>query len=71
MQKQNQSITFASLPNRAVARELDAGTIVRLPFEVPAAPLPGGIIYLEQRPRTAAMNRVMELLREACQKGAR
>ena len=62
---------LALLPNRAVARELEAGSVVRLPFDVPAAPIPGGIIYLQERPRTAAMNRVMELMREACRAGER
>jgi DNA-binding transcriptional LysR family regulator len=62
---------LALLPNRAVTRELEAGTIITLPFEVPAAPLAGGIICLQERPRTAAMNRVMELMRESCQRSAR
>lgn len=62
---------LALLPNRAVTRELQSGAIVSLPFDVPAAPVPGGIIYLQHRPRTAAMNRVMELMREACQRSER
>lgn len=62
---------LALLPNRAVARELEAGSVVKLPFEVPGAPIPGGIIYLQERPRSAAMIRVMELMREACQRSER
>jgi DNA-binding transcriptional LysR family regulator len=62
---------LALLPNRAVTRELQSGSIVSLPFEVPAAPVPGGIIYLQDRPRTAAMNRVIELMRDACQRSQR
>jgi DNA-binding transcriptional LysR family regulator len=62
---------LALLPSRAVARELETGAVVKLPFDVPAAPIPAGIIYLQERPRSAAMNRVMELIREAVRDGDR
>lgn len=60
---------LALLPNRAVARELETGAVVKLPFDVPAAPLHAGIIHLHKRPRSAAMNRVMELMRAAVRGG--
>lgn len=59
---------LALLPQRAVATEIRAGTVVPLPFEVPAAPVAAGVLYLRHRPRSAAMNRVMELMREACKR---
>jgi DNA-binding transcriptional LysR family regulator len=57
---------LALLPDRAVAHELKAGQVMRLPVDVPSGPLKGGIIYLDGRVRSAAMNRVLELLRDAC-----
>jgi DNA-binding transcriptional LysR family regulator len=57
---------MALLPDRAVALELAAGDVVRLPFDVPSTTLRGGILYLQKRVRSAAVERVLQLLREAC-----
>ena len=57
------------LPTRAVASELRDGSFVTIPAEIPARPVEGGIVYLDRPVRSAAADRVMQLMRDACAAG--
>jgi len=57
---------LALLPERAVAKELARGQIRRINIPIPVLPVEGGLIYLDRPVRSAAIDRVIHLVREVC-----
>lgn len=54
------------LPRHSVQREIRAGLVRRVAIHVPVPPPQAGLIYLERRARSAAVERVLQLIREVC-----
>jgi LysR family transcriptional regulator of gallate degradation len=57
---------LALLPRHCVGREMRSGMISRIALQVPVRRPLAGLVYLERRPRSVALDRVLQIVRDVC-----
>jgi DNA-binding transcriptional LysR family regulator len=57
---------LALLPRHCVGREIRSGAMKRVGIPVPVRRPLAGLVYLERRPRSDALNRVLQIVRDVC-----